>query len=324
MKQAELANLAAKLQMTAFNPGCFAGVVDNWVVTISAANGTLTAVIPAATENGNKKAAAQELKPWAKLNWNKNNAVLMLKYKKFNGTPDQCLKEALQVLTRNGYRPDEVCPHCGRSACDAAGLYNGSYHTTHRACLRAKVDASEEAAEKNQREGSYFTGILGGIMGMLVGTLPSLLVLIVSNVIYAVLFALIPISAYFGYKLLGGKMNRFALIFSIFMAILGVYILGFEYLGVLLMQEYHLEFGELLVILPELLFDPAVWLSLTGDMITEFIFAGLGLWFAWRIISGTAAGNAENAKAVAELAIDWPEKITFEAPAQQGMPQWEQ
>jgi len=324
MKQTEIAAMAAALHLTAFRPGCFAGVVDNWVVTVNASNVNSVVTVPAATENGSAKAAAQELKPWCRLSWNKNNAVLVLKHKKFNGTPAQCLQEALRVLARNGYRPDEVCPHCGRSACDAAGLYGGAYHTTHRACLREQVDAAEAAAEKNQREGSYFTGILGGIIGMLVGTLPSLLTVTLLDSVYALLFALIPICTYFGYKLLGGKLNRFALVFSIIMTILGVYILGFEYACVFLMQEYELSLAEMLVVLPELLFDPSVWISLTTDMITEFIFAGLGLWFAWRTISGTAAGSADNAKAIADLAIDWPEPRTPEAPAQQTMPEWEQ
>lgn len=147
----------------------------------------------------------------------------------------------LAELTRLGYEANPRCPICGEKDCDCAIFLGREFRFAHRACVDTLDSDADAETKKSQKQGSVLLGILGAFLGMLVGTLPNLFTILSMEMEYSLLFALIPICAYFGYKLLGGKMKRpIPVIVSIVMSVIGVIMLLFEAVTIISMKEYDI------------------------------------------------------------------------------------
>lgn len=127
---------------------------------------------------------------------------------------------AVSALRRCGALPPTVCAVCRQGDTDACMLVRGNYDAVHSVCadrLHAGVQA-----KARENPGSYGRGVLGGLIGAIVGALPAFLAILILNIISAWLFMLIPMAAYYGYKKLGGKMDRVASIASILLSLVGL------------------------------------------------------------------------------------------------------
>lgn len=138
---------------------------------------------------------------------------------------------AVEAGRRVGISFGTVCPYCGRTDTDAVmyceqrGAIPAGYRAVHTECANSLRNAANEA--KVNDEGNYFTGIIGAIIGMILGVVLNVAVIFGTERIYAMLCALIPLGAFFGYKLLKGRMNSFAIVISIIYAVLGAVALTF-------------------------------------------------------------------------------------------------
>lgn len=138
---------------------------------------------------------------------------------------------AVEAGRRVGISFGTVCPYCGRTDTDAVmyceqrGAIPAGYRAVHTECANSLRNAANEA--KVNDEGNYFTGIIGAIIGMILGVVLNVAVIFGTERIYAMLCALIPLGAFFGYKLLKGRMNSFAIVISIICSALGAVALTF-------------------------------------------------------------------------------------------------
>lgn len=146
---------------------------------------------------------------------------------------DRLMQLIVQEANTMGYANPPVCPACRQPGCDAYAYYGGSYTQVHAACVQQKNDQVVNKINENERSGSYALGFLGAFIGGIVGTVPSVLIIVFMDVISAWLCALIPLGAYYGYKLFKGRMNNAALGASVVMSIL--MIPGLDYFTTLLM-----------------------------------------------------------------------------------------
>ena len=222
--------------------------------------------------------------------------------------PQEVYSRAVAGMARTfrdlGIALEDTCPICGHGGCDMAVPYERAYRPAHRVCVESTVAGIRESVEDNRRNGSYLSGIAGAILGGILGVAPSFLTIVYTDTVFGLLFAFIPLFAYYGYKLFRGKMNKTALACSIAMSVLGVYILNFSAIGYVLRREYSLTFGQVLQVMPAFLEDPEVWWEITKSSISQFIFAAVGVFLVWGDISRTAAGEAANAENV--LAASMP------------------
>lgn len=116
--------------------------------------------------------------------------------------------DAVTALFRDtGAVVSTSCPLCGRELCDSLALVNGAYVPVHRACCENRSYQSVSRAEANARTGSYVTGWIGALLGGVVGALPTILVAWLLEIISLYLCLLIPLGAYYGYKLCRGRMD---------------------------------------------------------------------------------------------------------------------
>ena len=308
MKLSDFKKMCAELELAGSGKGYF-GVVGDWPVWLTCTDYYVMLFLDVASiPEDAKESLNASLKGWGKVaDCKKQKLSLTVRPRKYPGAHADAVREALKAVSAAGFKPNEVCPKCGQTGCDVAAVCGvHEFRPTHRACLQGNAEDISEKADKNAQNGSYLLGILGAILGMLVGTLPTLLTVVFLDYEYAILFALMPVCAYFGYKLFGGKMNTAAIVVTVIMAVLGVYMVMFEcavysdiaYGGYLLRDALPLLLDYMLV--------GENWVILTGDLWVEFLFAALGVWFSWRLISRTSKSALADAEAVIELAVPYP------------------
>ena len=185
------------------------------------------------------------------------------------------LLETVDREARNaGYTTAVVCAICNQPNPDSYALYNSNYTAVHANCMQQKAETKIAKAQKNALNGNYVTGFLGAVIGGAVGLIPNILVAVLFNYIIAWLCALVPLCAYFGYKLLQGKMNYAAPIFSILVSIVSIPVMDYAHTAISVFQnfdEYRLPPSEYI----ELLRDyPADFLPAIGQIA---LFIGLGV-----------------------------------------------
>lgn len=103
------------------------------------------------------------------------------------------------------------CPLCKNGACDSLAYIGDGYVPVHKSCCESQSFGAMAEAEANQNAGYYWSGIIGAILGGTIATIPTILLMYFAELISAWLYALIPLGAYFGYRLLKGKMSRIVL-----------------------------------------------------------------------------------------------------------------
>ncbi|MPM94666.1 hypothetical protein SDC9_141814 [bioreactor metagenome] len=191
------------------------------------------------------------------------------------------------ILTEEGIGIPAACPLCrekGRS-CDALALVGGGYVPVHQSCCRSRASEGVTRAEQNDAYGSYLTGILGALLFGLAACLPTVLSIWFLDRILAVFYALIPLGAYYGYKLFRGKMNRAALPIVIVVSVLALFAIEQMIFYLLIVNTY----GVYLSVLDTVPFYFSVMTP--GDIVSEmagsFLFLLLGLWMTFRVIKRT-------------------------------------
>lgn len=203
------------------------------------------------------------------------------------------MQDTLQFLQNNMVSPAETCPFCKQDNCDSAVFYQGAYQKAHANCVGSAMGKITENVKKNEDSGSYILGIIGALLGGIVGILPSILSIWFVERIYALLYALIPICIYWGYRLLKGKMTKGVIGITIILSIFFLFFMEFVLLNMAVYQEY----GLLLIReCFDLFMDPEVFTELLGDMATSFLFLVFGIIYSWRMITVTNSGMGTNAE----------------------------
>ena len=208
----------------------------------------------------------------------------------------------LAVLRENGLAPADTCAISGASVSDSLCLMTVgamlSYQPVNGALVHEQSVKAKEKAEENQANGSYGLGLIGALLGMLAGVIPNLLTIIGMERIFSLLFALVPIAAFFGYKLFRGKMDKGAVVIVILVSLLGVlmipyleYVIDYiKYFGDSLGQSLQRAFYEVT--------DAAFFRDHAGDLLKLLLFMALGVFISLGVILGRTNGAAlSNAQA---------------------------
>lgn len=231
---------------------------------------------------------------------------------------DTVVRELTAAFRQKGIRPAKTCPFCKQGDCDVLVAHGVTgqgmigYVPAHRHCVDNMAAQTVDKAQKNEENGNYITGVIGAILGAIVGTLPSLFTILAMEKIYAVLFALIPLCIYGGYKLLKGKMNKFVIALTVILSILSIILLNMEELLYYLVHDYGLAFGEAFTFLGEIVGDGQFWAELLPSNIMAFVFIGLGILIAWGQISKTGASEIHNVEEIRKTMIPYGEDNLFQ------------
>ncbi len=231
--------------------------------------------------------------------------VFTVQQKDADPTPlfEQVLEAVSTHFREAGLTPSDTCPVCHQTGCDGLAFLNAGYVPVHQACVQNEVQSVSLKAQKNQQSGNYFTGLLGALLGGLVGTIPNVIAAVWLERIVAILYALIPLGAYYGYKLFKGKMNRSALLFTILSSIFNLFMVEYitQYVWICLDAEELFDLAYYTRIFFLALGDGA----LTAGLLQGALFLALGLWFSWSQISHTGQQDVQSAATVQATVQPW-------------------
>ncbi|MBQ9373952.1 MAG: hypothetical protein IJU06_04025, partial [Oscillospiraceae bacterium] len=163
-----------------------------------------------ATKKAIKQSLKQATRDAAISQLNKNVAVFLVTAR---GDAGQTMLASLEAITNTllaaGIAPANTSVISGAPNPDSLCLTSAGGMLTYQPVRAIEVQSQNaqvrEKIEDNENNGNYLLGVIGAILGMLVGVAVNVLVAELSNRIFALLFALIPVAAMFGYKLFKGK-----------------------------------------------------------------------------------------------------------------------
>ena len=184
-----------------------------------------------------------------------------------------------QTFWANGIGVPQQCPICQQGGCDSLAFVNG-YVPVHAQCVQNQAYGAIAQAQNNQQTGNYALGILGAVLGALVGSIPTILLILLLNVISAWLYALIPLGAYFGYKLFKGKMVKAVVVpVVIILALLMVMVVELIVTYIMVGREYGMwiTIGQFL----SLYFSAMSFGDILSDIGMPLLFTILGIFISW-------------------------------------------
>lgn len=202
------------------------------------------------------------------------------------------------TLQEGGLVLPQKCACCGKTDCDSLALWNGVYAPVHRICVEQRAGSTAVAAEMNKANGSYLTGFIGAFLGGLVGILPTVLTVALMDSIYSLLYALIPICAYQGYKLLRGRMTKGAFWITCLVSVFHLFSIEQIYFYIMIVREMGLWPTPMASI--QLYWSVATLGDVFTDMASSFLFLGLGIFIAWGHIRSTASDAVQNMAVIRE------------------------
>ncbi len=201
------------------------------------------------------------------------------------------------ILRVLGISPADSCAVCGGGSPDSLCCVS-SYQPVHSACVRNIHEQKKDAAEHNSQNGSYLTGFLGALLGAVAGLLPSIFTALALDTIYAILFALVPMAAMWGYNKLNGKKNKVSIVIVIILSLLSVFVLQFMILGSAIMDEYGVSFGEAMIAVIEVFLNLEGLVMIASESLVEFLFMLAGLMISWQYIGRTSARDIRDSETV--------------------------
>ena len=233
------------------------------------------------------------------------------------------------ALWQNGVGPADTCAVTKAPNPDSLCLINApgfaGYQPVCAAAVRQEDYKLQEKTEENENNGSYGTGIVGALLGAAVGIAINVLIIVLLHFISAWLFALIPIFAFLGYKLLKGKINKASMAIVIAVSILSLPVMVILWLAFEVMKEYNAPFGEALRFGLESITNPEMLSAMSGDLIKMVIFMAIGVFISWGAMRGQLnSTKLQSSKAKLESMRPNPNyqgqqaapQQTFEAPQQ--------
>lgn len=161
------------------------------------------------------------------LSWAQNrvNLVCSARDEQMEGLIEAGMDAVTGLLRSCSTVLSDTCPLCRRGSCDALALVNGGYVPAHQSCCENHSHDAVARAEVNSQQGNYVTGWLGALLGGMVGAIPTILLAILAERITVWLCLLIPLAAYYGYKLLRGRMDRMATVATVVSSLFQVFVM---------------------------------------------------------------------------------------------------
>ena len=209
------------------------------------------------------------------------------------------------VLMQNGVAPANTCAVTGAanpdSLCLVANPNFFGYQPVCAASVRQSGYETQAKAEDNENNGSYLTGCIGALLGAAVGVALNVLVMVFLQRIFALLFALVPVCAMFGYKLFKGKADKIGIGIIIALSVIAVPVMEYLSLAIGIAKEYSVPLSKAFEATSEHFFDSDVLGETLPEMGKMLLFMVIGVFIAWTYLRGSLNSTKTSA---AKLQLD--------------------
>ena len=133
--------------------------------------------------------------------------------------------------------------------------------------------------------------------------------------LWSILFALIPLGAYYGYKLCGGEMNNAVIVATVLISIISVYVVELVSQLLEVSRELGIHLLEVYEAVTPLFFDFTFWVELTEDAGSNFLFMAFGVWIAWGQVSRTNRSRLKQAQQAIDTLAPVPGAVALKPEA---------
>ena len=280
------------------------GVLGRWAVCIrSGRNASMTVIADRNEDRKTLRAVQARLKETGKrigCLWAKGRITFFWSADKLGSmTEEECVRACLEALEGAGVEPNVKCPLCSREGCDAAALVAGDFRPAHMECVEKRAESLEEKARENEYSGLHVTGFLGAVAGMFVGTIPSVIAALLVERVFVLLMALIPLCVYYGYKLFRGRMDKTPLVLSVVLSPVGVIAMQWEMLAAEMLRSYPgMGLSRVLRYVWMQMQYRNNWMEILSSSYMEFLFAAIGIFIMWSVISRSSGSDVKDAQAM--------------------------
>ncbi|MBU1145373.1 MAG: hypothetical protein KJ971_05910 [Firmicutes bacterium] len=160
-------------------------------------------------------------------------------------------------------------------------VWDVSYVPVHPKCAADHVKDVKQSVEKeNSKSNRLILSIILSLVGAFVGLIPLVMILYISDAFYAILYALIPLGGFYGYKL--GKAPRKTYMIYIIIIISVLIVVAFE------LFTWNILALSLDYTLSGLLEDSTYQYVFLNELLISLLFLGIGIFISWKLISNTS------------------------------------
>jgi len=228
---------------------------------------------------------------------------ICLKNKEPKAAYEHVIQTLEPMLSELNVLPDVNCPFCDKPDGDAVTNLDERLVQAHMDCLKRWQEEQSEKAEHNQYNQSSARGVIGGLVGGVVGALPALGALYLFDFFVGILFALIPICIYYGWKILGGRLSNLTTVFTIVYTLVVALIVEIVD-SWLILQEVFPTYQITLMEVIDAYLDPELFRELfMSSTLMALLFAVIGIWIAWQQIRRTDKREAQDAASAFDEAV---------------------
>jgi hypothetical protein len=206
-----------------------------------------------------------------------SNAVLVpFKHGVKNSDKHQTYLEKLGSMFKTlGLKPLNHCPFCGKEDTDSHRIIKGVPVKLHDACAKDFYKEITEKIEEQEHSGDHLAASLFyALMGAIAGAIPTVISIVVFQYMLAILYALIPLGSFYGYKY--GKAARKSWV-PIYVSVISlIIVLGMNYgLYYTIALAENFTFSEALEV-------EEFRRAFTSDLGISILFLGIGILISWR------------------------------------------
>ena len=190
----------------------------------------------------------------------------------------------VSYMNSQNYQTSTKCVVCGEEA--ENGSFGGIYVPVHSECVDSLKELSkQEVAEENKNIANLPKSIILAFVGAIVGLIPSVISILGFGTMIALLYALIPLASFFGYKLGKAPKRWYATLIVIVLSVFVVVALDI-YLYDLIAFSEGITLAECLSLYSA---------DFVSDLLYSVLFVGVGVFISWKYISNTADTRKNNA-----------------------------
>lgn len=206
-----------------------------------------------------------------------NNAVIIpfRRGTKPSEKHDEYMRKVTQAFHDLGLRDLSHCPFCGKEDTDSTRVIKDVIVPVHDACakeLYQQITSHVEELEKSNK--GMGKSIVFAIGGAVVGAIPTLISIIFFQYMLAILYALIPLASFYGYKYGGApKKSYVPILISVISLLIVVVMMAWLYGSIAASEGF--TFSEAMEI-------QEFSASFFSDLFTSVLFLAIGVFISWK------------------------------------------
>lgn len=185
------------------------------------------------------------------------------------------LDNLANVFNHLGLKPLNHCPFCGKEDMDSHRIIKGVPVKLHDECAKSFYKNITEKIEEEEHSNAHIaSSLFYALMGAIAGAIPTVISIVFFQYMLAILYALIPLGSFYGYKY--GKAARKSWV-PIYVSIISLIIV----LGMNFGLYYSIAVAE------NFTFNEALQVeefrrAFTGDLGISILFLGIGILISWK------------------------------------------